>query len=99
MASSFLSFVVVNIANEGGKNRNRQQNGCWAKEIGFYYEGEMSPLKGQLGTWNFFNDRFASLLDVYCGLKSISWNCKRKTIFSLTKLKLMDWIINQNTNA
>ena len=50
MASSFLSFVVVNIANEGGKNRNRQQNGGWAKEIGFYYEREMSPLKSQLGT-------------------------------------------------
>ena len=50
MASSFLFFVVVNIANEGGKNRNRQQNGCWATEIGFYYEREISPLKGQLGT-------------------------------------------------
>ena len=50
MASSFLSFVAVNIANEGGKNRNRQQNGCWVKEIGFYYEREMSPLKSQLGT-------------------------------------------------
>ena len=50
MASSFLSFVVVDITNEGGKDRNRQQNDCWAKEIGFYYEREMSPLKGQLGT-------------------------------------------------
>ena len=40
------SFVVaVNIANDGGKKDNRQQNGCWEKEIAFYQENVNYHLK------------------------------------------------------
>ena len=37
----------MNISKDRGKN-NRQQNGCWVKEIGFFDKKEMSSLKEQL---------------------------------------------------
>ena len=39
----------MNISKERGKN-NRQQNGCWVKEIRFYDEKVLSSLKEQLGS-------------------------------------------------
>ena len=85
MASIVPFFgVVINMINKGGE-KNKRQNCCYAKEIGFSNEREMSSLKSQLSL-SPFSDRLASLLNVYNCLKSLPWNSKRKTIFILSKI-------------